>query len=142
MTSQNLYQKDFYAWCYAQANCIRSGEKIDMEHIAEELELMGGNQSDQLINRFSVLFMHLLKLIYQPSKKKKGWINSVGEQRDRIELLIEDNPSLKGRLSDWVSKGYRLARKDASRETGLPLKTFPEQMPFTLEQALNEDWMP
>jgi hypothetical protein len=37
---------------------------------------------------------------------------------------------------------YRGARKEAAAETGLPLAAFPEAAPFSLPQALDEEFWP
>ena len=41
-----------------------------------------------------------------------------------------------------MARAYRRARREAAAETGLPLSTFPETCPFTLEQALDDDFWP
>jgi len=35
---------------------------------------------------------------------------------------------------------YRRARREAAKETGLPLATFPDECPFTLEQITGDYW--
>ena len=35
---------------------------------------------------------------------------------------------------------YRRARLDAMAETGLPIRTFPDTWPFTLDEATNDDF--
>ena len=37
---------------------------------------------------------------------------------------------------------YRLARRKAAAETGLPISTFPDACPFTTEQVLDPDFLP
>ncbi len=39
-----------------------------------------------------------------------------------------------------LAKAYPAARLEAAAETGLPLKTFPEENPFTLDQVSDEFW--
>jgi len=41
-----------------------------------------------------------------------------------------------------LEEEYRLARRKAAAETGLPISTFPEECPFTIEQVLDPDFLP
>ena len=70
-------------------------------------------------------------------------VNLIDEVNDMgINLKLEYSPSLKHQLDELFAKAYARARKDASLETGIRLTTFPEQCPYSLEQALKEDWLP
>ena len=42
-----LYDRDFYAWSREQAELLRAGKlaEADIEHIAEEIDSMGGRSS-------------------------------------------------------------------------------------------------
>lgn len=144
LKDQNLYDKDFSAWCWEQAEKMKHKdfERIDFENIIEELESMGNSKESQLHNRFQELFLHLLKWIYQPTLRSNSWRNSIEDQRDRIEILLKKNPSLKSKLKMCSEEAYVYSRKMASRETGLSIKIFPEQLPFQVEKALDENWMP
>ncbi|MBF0467242.1 MAG: DUF29 domain-containing protein, partial [Nitrospirae bacterium] len=70
--------------------------EMDVENIAEEIESMGRSEKKELINRLSVLIMHLLKFQYQPQRQQysNSWIETITNQRTEIEFLLEDNPSL------------------------------------------------
>lgn len=142
MTTPNLHETDFYGWCEAQIKALRSGIGIDIEHISEELQSMTSAEKRELRTRLSQLFMHLLKMIYQKSHETKSWRDSVFEQRTQIAMILEDSASLKRFFADYAVSSYALARKWAAQETGLPLKTFPLRMPFSLDQALNLEWLP
>ncbi len=63
-----LYDRDFYAWANEQASLLRSGRvaEADIEHIAEEIETMGRSEKRELVNRLTVLLLHLLKWQFQP----------------------------------------------------------------------------
>ena len=84
--------------------------------------------------------MHLLKWQYQPERRGASWQTSISKGRNAIERTLEYSPSLKRQLSKMIVAEYRRARKEASLETGLPLNTFPEQCPFTVEQITGEYW--
>jgi hypothetical protein len=92
---------DFYAWAMRNAELLRQGRfsEIDAEHIAEELEDMGASAKCELLNRLRVLLAHLLKWQYQPDWRSKGWKYTIKEQRRRIDRLLQENPSLRHKLS-------------------------------------------
>jgi hypothetical protein len=77
---------------------------------------------------------HLLKWHYQPDLRRRSWRSTIRTQRQEIEDLLADNPSLRARLPEFVAAAYPRARADALDETGL--LDLPEEPPFTIEQAL------
>ena len=84
----------------------------------------------------------MLKYKYQPEKITKSWVNSINEHRDRIYDILDNSPSLRQYIRDEFSKVYGRARRRASRETQKPLDVFPIECPFTIEQVLDEDYLP
>lgn len=98
---------------------------------------MGKQQRVELRNRWSILIAHLLKWEYQPEKRSRSWLNTIRIQRiDTLELLAE-NPSLKPYLQEVLQKAYIKAIVLASGETNLPMKTFPQDCPYTQEDILS-----
>jgi hypothetical protein len=55
---------------------------------------------------------------------------------------MENFPSLKSHLHKIVDSAYEFSVLQAIRETGIPEEIFPTEMPFTVEQALNNEWWP
>ena len=144
MMPNNLYDRDFYAWANEQAALLRAGklDSADIEHIAEEIESMGRGEKRELVNRLAELLMHLLKWRYQPAFRSASWRSTIDEQRYRLEAHLDDNPSLKSMIEQAMRDGYRLARPEAERETGLALEMFPPTCPFSFEQAMTQDFSP
>jgi hypothetical protein len=142
--NQRLYDTDFYAWTQQQAHVLQAEDfaELDLPNLIEELEAMGRSQKSQLVNRLRVLLMHLLKLHYQPGHPPRSWLRTIREQRRRLELLLDDNPSLRREVPDRIVYAYSRAREDASAETGLAIETFPAVCPYTLEQILATKWLP
>ena len=58
------------------------------------------------------------------------------------QSCLKASLSLKPRRSDIFDDAYRQARTLAAAETGLPLKTFPIDPPFTLDELSSEDHAP
>ena len=120
------------------AALVRSGAELDEEHreqIAEELEWMAKNDRRERNSRTTTLMTHLLKIKYQPGKLSPSWTTTVNMQRDELNDLLEQSPSLKTGFSEELLKLYARARKRAKDETDLD--TLPDQNPFSLDQLLN-----
>ena len=144
MTTTTDYESDFYLWTQQQAALMRQGEfnriDLDIEHIAEEIESMGRREKHSLHSYLFNVMMHLLKWRYQPDRRGASWQGSIFNGRDQIEMLLEENPSLQPQMDFLAQKAYPKARRLAATETGLPLATFPEQCPFTIEQITGDYW--
>ena len=143
-TATDVYDQDFHAWTQQQAILLRAGRlaDIDSEHLAEELESMGGSERQALSSRLTELLMHLSKWKYQPERRGNSWLSSINKQRIGIEVLLEESPSLKAKLLQRFETAYQRARRYAAVETHLPVATFPETCPFTKEQALDPEFWP
>jgi hypothetical protein len=142
---QNLYEQDFYAWTLETASALKakSYDAVDVEHLIEEIECMGASERSQLQNRLEVLIMHLLKLQYQSGYiGKRSWILTIKEQRKRIKRLLQKMPSLKACVQDEAIEAYDYATIRAAKETGITESVFPAQMPYTLEQILDDNFYP
>ncbi|MEI8394165.1 MAG: DUF29 domain-containing protein [Rhodospirillaceae bacterium] len=142
--SGSLYEHDFYGWANEQAALLRAGKlsSADIENIAEEIESMGKTEKRELVNRLTVLLLHLLKWRYQPGRRGNSWRLTVKEQRYRLTYHLTDNPSLKATLPEAIINAYRLALVEAERETGLAETTFPETCPWPFEQIMDETFRP
>ena len=136
------YETDFYQWTQQQADLLRQGalSALDIENLIEEIESMGKRDRRAIGSYLRNVIMHLLKWRYQPERRSNSWKSSIRKGRHAIERLLEESPSLKPRLSVMVTAEYRRARSEAADETGLPLTTFPDQCPFTVEQIIGEYW--
>jgi hypothetical protein len=142
--NDTLYDRDFYAWANEQASLLRAGklDQADIENIAEEIESMGRSEKRELVNRLTVLLLHLLKWQFQPGLRGNSWRLSVREQRIRLKRHLADNPSLKSRLTDALDEAWEVALLDAQRETGFAAEAFPASCPYTFDDAMDADFWP
>jgi hypothetical protein len=69
-------------------------------------------------------------------------VQSINNARREIALRLKRNRGLQHDLLDFLAWAYPRARKDAVRETRLPVETFSEACPWTLEQILDDDFPP
>ena len=135
---------DFYTWTQRQAAALRAKEfaALDLEHLAEEIADLGQSIENAIESHLERLLLHLLKWRHQPERRSDSWANTIGRERDNIEVQLEDSPGLKPRREALFARAYQLARREAARGTGLPAATFPAECPFTLEQATDEGFWP
>jgi len=138
----NLYSTDFNLWTEQTIAALKSGDlqALDLDNLIEEIEAMTRSDKREIFNRLKVLIMHLLKCQYQ--KKTNSWIKTINEQRDQIELVLADSPSLRPYLTSKLGEIYKKAKRDAVTETKLTPETFPTDCPFTEEQILDSEYFP
>ncbi len=115
------YDNDFYSWSLEQARLLREGQlaQLDRENVAEEIESLGREQFNKLEGALRVLLIHMLKWDHQRDRRSRSWVLSIESQRVGVEDVIEDNPGLKPRVTEALTRAYRRARIDAANETGL-----------------------
>ena len=138
------YDEDFYLWTEEQARLLRSGDlsAIDAANIAEEIESMGRSDRRDLKSRLIVLLAHLLKWLYQPEARSRSWSDTIREQRQQIQLVLEDSPSLRSAAEQILNQAYRIARENAAEETGISEAAFPDACPFTPDKVLSRGFLP
>ncbi|MBF2047016.1 MAG: DUF29 domain-containing protein [Elainella sp. C42_A2020_010] len=145
--ASSLYEQDFYLWLQQMAQLlkIRNFEEVDWDNLIEEIESMGRSEKRELKSRLIVLIEHLLKLIYWEAEKGNnahGWRSTIIEQRNQIELALEDSPSLGSLLPEIFLDCYKKARQGALRKYQLSNDLFPEEPPFQVEDLLNPNYLP
>jgi len=143
-TAAALYDSDFYSWTRRTAALLRAHrfDEIDVEHAAEEIEDMGKRDLKELNSRVQVLLLHLLKWQNQPDGRSPSWQATIVTQRIEIEALLRQSPSLRPKLTSELVQNYANAVKRAVPETGLRKEDFPVGCPFTIEQILDEEFLP
>lgn len=138
------YETDVVAWAEEQVALLKAGRlsQIDAANIAEEIAAVSTREKRELRHRCAILLAHLLKWRYQPRLRGNGWFSTITEQRECIEEVLADSPSLRRLLPDpdWYACVYRRARNLAQRET--TCDAFPEQCPWPVEVVLSPDFLP
>ena len=146
----SAYEADFYAWTQSAADGLRRGQLSDADarHVAEEVADMGKRDRRELRSRMTVLIMHLMKWAVQPKLRNKStWKATIMEQRDQINDLLADSPSLRVHLIQELPHLYSRAASRAADETGLSLPLFMPASAFTgrvahIDHLLAESWYP
>jgi Domain of unknown function DUF29 len=130
------YQDDFYTWTREQGALLRAGRlnELDWQNIAEEIETLGRSEFDKLVSFYRLVILHMLKCDHQPGKHTRSWSISIDNHRESAAEVLADNPGLKPRIGEAVTRAYGHARRDAAEETALPIKTFPTACPYTVDE--------
>lgn len=138
------YSRDFYAWAIQNAKLLRDGKlsEIDVENIAEEIESMGKSEKRELINRLAVLIAHLMKWDFQPEKRSNSWRYTIEEQRNELQELLDDSPSLGHKLEEKLPSAFKRAVLIAAVDTGIKKSSFPKSCQYTLKQILSQKFFP
>lgn len=132
------YDQDAYAWALEQATLLRGGklDQLDTEHLAEEIESMGKSERRALVSQLARLLMHLLKWDHQPERRTRSWAVTIQDAQVKVTRLLNENPSLKGALSELMMEAYEDARRAAAIETEIDLDDLPERCLYTFDEAM------
>lgn len=143
-TPDEVYTNDFYAWTQEQSRLLRahSHNALDWDNLAEEIGDLGKSVKNEIRSRLRVILTHLLKVAFQPDRRKGGWDATIKVQRRDLLHVLAENPSLRAFPAAALGREYEAARILAGGETGLPESAFPESCPFTVEEVLDADFWP
>jgi hypothetical protein len=142
-----LYDVDYQLWLDRTLAQLRSRDfnSIDLENLIEEIEDLGKSDKRAISSYLMRLCEHLLKIAYWDGEREncfRGWDVEVANFRWQIQAVLKDSPSLKNYLNDDFALEYSNGRKLFLKASGLDATLVPEQPCFTLEQALDGDWLP
>lgn len=144
---ETLYEKDYNLWVLETIKKLENKEfnAVDWDNLLEELSDLSRREKRKLKNLLRILFEHLLKLNYWQAEieaNRGHWEGEIANFRKQIKDQLADSPSLKPYLEEIFAECYQDGREIAAARSQLPLNTFPEQPIATLEQVLDEHWLP
>lgn len=142
--SQYDYDRDFYSWAFHNAQLVRQGkfQRLDIRHVAEEIEKLGRNDMRRSIKNLVILLAYLLKWQFQPEKRSKRLNLSILNQRIKVVLVLDDSPSLNKKIKESLEDIYQKAVFEAVLETALPEQCFPKRCPYSWQQCLDYVFLP
>jgi hypothetical protein len=137
---RSLYDQDILLWVEETVAKLKAKdfESLDLENLIEEVESLGISQKKELISRLMVLLEHLLKRLYVDLPYDyNGWERTIRTQRNNLQVLIKQVPSLKSRWESSFIDAWEIALKTV-REEYSQIR-FPDRWPFSqeLEAMLN-----
>ncbi|MCS7293307.1 MAG: DUF29 domain-containing protein [Gloeomargarita sp. SKYBB_i_bin120] len=145
--TESLYECDYYQWLTETVNCLKARDftNLDLKNLIEEIEELGRREKYAIASYLMRLCEHLLKLQYWETERQRcyrGWLVEVRNFRKEIKRRLQASPSLKPWIQDIYVEEYRNGRQLFLDGSGLASDAIPETPPFTLAQALDENWLP
>lgn len=149
--TDDLYERDFYAWTKAQASALRRlglerpNLPLDLEHLAEEILGLGKSERDAAFSFARLIMQHLLLLGWSPAMDQRPhWTDEIDEFRAQLALKL--TPRLRNSLRTALPRLYAIARKlvdGKMRRHGeaAAADRLPTACPYTLDQIV-DDWFP
>ena len=140
----SIYESDFFTWTQEQAQLLRERrfEDLDLDNLVDEVASVGSSEKREIRNRLKVLLTHLLKWKFQPGRRGDRWMETMFEQRENITDILEGSQSLRPYFQHAMRAGYRGAKVAASKQTGIAIRVFPEECPFSTAETLDLEFFP
>jgi hypothetical protein len=144
MSGQRLYDTDFYTWTQQQAELLQQvrDNRIDTEHLAEEVADLGKRDLRAVRSYIWHLFRHLIKLAVSPADRPVAhWLS----EADDFATFAREAFALGMRQHIDVEALWRSAVKRTNRHLaryGEPQAPTHVACPFDLDDLLSEDFDP
>jgi hypothetical protein len=147
-TPSQLYDHDYYAWVQGQVRALREHrtEDVDWENVAEEIDDLGKSEQWSLESHLEALIEHLLRLAYTPgtvrTRNDRLWTGTVKLARAKIRRRLAQSPSLRPKMIELYAVSYDNGRTRMLARIKLPENTIPDTAPWSLEQVLDDTFVP
>jgi Domain of unknown function DUF29 len=150
--SEELYERDFYAWTRDQAKALRRlaatrpNIELDFPHLIEEVADLGVSQRDAVRSQVRRIIEHCLKLEHSQARTPRiGWHETIMHARTEIEDKI--TPTIRRGLPPRLPRLWQQARRDAAAALRLhgehaTADALPADCPYPLGDLLRHDWYP
>lgn len=137
---KQLHDRDFNLWIEKTIEVIKSKDvkNMDWDHLLEEIEDMGASQKRALDSYVQRLIEHILKLRYwhsEQERNERGWRSEVVNFRNRINRILEKNPSLKNYLQSEYSANYQDAVSAMAEKFEIPNESY-----VAVEKIMEKDY--
>ena len=155
----SLYEQDFHQWALDQARAVRElrdaaarpgaartvRHALDWDNLIEELEGLAKGVRSELRSRLLTIIQHLVKLELSTAvDMRHGWEETVQRSRLEVEILLDDNPSLRREvpallIAPVMAKAAKTSVDDLVRRGEVPADT---SIPSYTQIQLMDDWWP
>jgi hypothetical protein len=143
----NLYDTDYNLWILETVEQLenRDFNSVDWDNLIEEVLGLSRSDKRKLESLLMRLIEHLLKLGYWETEKERNknhWKGEIRNFRLQIKRLLQDSPSLKPYLREIFEECYQNSYNIVCDKSQLAPHVFPEKPIASLEQILDENWLP
>ncbi|EAZ92600.1 DUF29 domain-containing protein [Crocosphaera chwakensis] len=140
---KELYEIDDYLWIEETVKLLKGKrfEELDLDNLIEELEDLGSEKRHKVESLLEQIIRHLLLLEYWHNEYERNyrhWQAEIVGFRNQLSDRMTTN--FYNYLEENLPKIYRKAHKYVQVKSGLD--TFPQDCPYSLQQLLDEDWLP
>ncbi|MGF1518180.1 MAG: DUF29 domain-containing protein [Nodosilinea sp.] len=147
VSAPSLYDTDFLLWIETTAALLKNRrfDHLDLDNLIEEIESLGRSDRRAVLSYLARLCEHLLKIKYWEAERQqclRGWNIETNNFRRAIHRLLQDSPSLRPHLLENFQSEYQDARDNVLIASGIDPTLIPEKPFFSLDQALEKDWLP
>jgi hypothetical protein len=94
------------------------------------------------IVRFVIEFREVIGDLKDKFWTCKSWRITIDLQREEIQELLVDNPSLKPYVEEAIARSYKQEIALVVKETPFDKKDLPSICPYNTVQILNQDFYP
>lgn len=140
---ESLYETEYDRWLTATIELLknRQFDRIDRQHLIEELEALGRSEKSAVKNLLLQIIIHLL--LYQfwtkeQARNRNHWAGEIITFRVQLEEKLTTN--LRNLLAAELESIYQNARLIVQKKTGLD--NLPADCPYPLDRLLDKLWFP
>jgi hypothetical protein len=155
----SLYDQDFHQWALDQARAVRElrdaaarpgaaqavRRALDWDNLIEEVEGLAKGVRSEPRSHLLTIVQHLVKLELSTAvDPRHSWEETVQRSRLEVEILLDDNPSLRREvpallIAPVMAKAAKAAVDDLVRRGEVPADT---SIPSYTQAQVTEDWWP
>jgi hypothetical protein len=141
---KQLYEIDDSLWLEETVELLknRQFDQLDLENLIEELEDLGSEKKNAVESLLEQVIRHLLMCQYLATEAEingNHWRAEIVGFRSQLERRLTTN--LRNHLLKRLSTIYQAALRYVNQKTRFTVD-FPEECPYSLEQLLDENWLP
>ncbi len=141
---KQLYEIDDSLWLEETIELLKHKQfnLLDLDNLIEELDDLGKEKKNAVESLLEQVIRHLLLLQYWTNEAQINaphWRAEIRSFRGQLDRRLTTN--LTNHLRFRLPKIYHYALGYVQEKTSFSVN-FPPQCPYTLEQLLDENWLP
>ncbi|MDJ0577031.1 MAG: DUF29 domain-containing protein [Xenococcaceae cyanobacterium MO_234.B1] len=118
-TTNTTYEQDFALWIEETVTNLKNKDfkALDLKNLIEEVESLGKNDQRSLKSSIRQILVHRFKIKYVADPNSIGhWNEEIANFQAEIETLLQDSPSLKRKLPEYLEDQYPKAIRQFNKK--------------------------